>query len=141
MLRKLDRESQRLDQVASRAGRPAALVNRLQLRLAAVGQRIVYAPAQHLQAQQTRLLASQAALRNATHQSVERQRSRLAQLGVRLGALDPQLVLGRGYAWLQDDAGRPLTATAHMRTGQIVQARLSDGTADMQVQSVRRAQG
>ena len=141
VLRKLDRESQRLDQVASRAGRPAALINRLQLRLAAVGQRIVYAPAQHLQAQQTRLLVSQAALRNATHQSAERQRSRLAQLGVRLGALDPQLVLGRGYAWLQDDAGSPLTATAHMRTGQIVQARLSDGTADMQVQSVRRAQG
>ena len=136
VLRKLDRESQRLDQVASRAGRPAALVNRLQLRLAALGQRMVYAPGQHLQSQQTRLRASQAALRNATHQSAERQRSRLAQLGVRLGALDPQLVLGRGYAWLQDDAGSPLTATAHMRTGQIVQARLSDGTAEMQVQSV-----
>ena len=138
VLRKLDRESQRLDQVSSRAGRPVALVNRLQLRLAAVGQRMVYAPAQHLQAQQTRLLASQAALRNAAHQSAERQRSRLAQLSVRHGALDPQLVLGRGYAWLQDDAGRPLTATAHMRTGQIVQARLSDGTADMQVRSVQR---
>ena len=141
VLRKLDRESQRLDQVSSRAGRPVALVNRLQLRLAAVGQRMVYAPAQHLQAQQTRLLASQAALRNAEHQSAERQRSRLAQLSVRHGALDPQLVLGRGYAWLEDDAGRPLTATAHMRTGQIVQARLSDGTADMQVRSVQRAQG
>ncbi len=141
VLRKLDRESQRLDQVSSRAGRPVALVNRLQLRLAAVGQRMVYAPAQHLQAQQTRLLASQAALRNAAHQSAERQRSRLAQLSVRHGALDPQLVLGRGYAWLEDDAGRPLTATAHMRTGQIVQARLSDGTADMQVRSVQRAQG
>ena len=138
VLRKLDRESQRLDQVSSRAGRPVALVNRLQLRLAAVGQRMVYAPAQHLQAQQTRLLASQAALRNAAHQSAERQRSRLAQLSVRHGALDPQLVLGRGYAWLEDDAGRPLTATAHMRTGQIVQARLSDGTADMQVRSVQR---
>ena len=138
VLRKLDRESQRLDQVASRAGRPVALVSRLQLRLAAVGQRIVYAPAQHLKAQQTHLLASQAALRNAAHQSAERQRSRLAQLSVRHGALDPQLVLGRGYAWLEDDAGRPLTATAHMRTGQIVQARLSDGTADMQVRSVQR---
>ena len=141
VLRKLDRESQRLDQVSSRAGRPVALVSRLQLRLAAVGQRMVYAPTQHLQAQQTRLLASQAALRNAAHQSAERQRSRLAQLSVRHGALDPQLVLGRGYAWLEDDAGRPLTATAQMRTGQIVQARLSDGTADMQVQSVQRAQG
>jgi exodeoxyribonuclease VII large subunit len=138
-LRTLDRESQRLDQVASRAGRPAALVNRLQLRLASVGQRMVYAPAQHLQAQQTRLLASQAALRNAAHQSAERQRSRLAQLGVRLGALDPQLVLGRGYAWLQDAAGRPLTGTAQMQTGQLVQARLSDGTADLQVQAIRRS--
>jgi exodeoxyribonuclease VII large subunit len=92
-----------------------------------------------LQAQQTRLLASQAALRNAAHQSAERQRSRLAQLGVRLGALDPQLVLGRGYAWLQDAAGRPLTGTAQMQTGQRVQARLSDGTADLQVQAIRRS--
>jgi len=138
VLRKLDRESQRLDQVASRAGRPAALVSRLQLRLAAAGQRMAYAPGQHLQAQKTRLLAGQAALRNAAHQSAQGERSRLAQLGVRLGALDPQLVLGRGYAWLEDDAGRPLMGTAHMQTGQQVLARLSDGTAQMQVQTVQR---
>jgi exodeoxyribonuclease VII large subunit len=137
VLRKLDRESQRLDQVVSRAGRPAALVSRLQLRLASVGQRMAYAPGQQLQAQRTRLLASQAALRNGAHQSAEHQRSRLAQLGVRLGALDPQLVLGRGYAWLQDEAGQPLTGAAQMQTGQQVQARLSDGTADMQVQALR----
>ena len=139
VLRTLDRESQRLDQVASRAGRPAALVHRLQLRLASFGQRMAYAPSQHLQSQQTRLLAGQAALRNAAHQSAERQRSRLAQLGVRLAALDPQIVLARGYAWLQDDAGRPLTGTAQMQTGQRVQARLSDGTADLQVQAIRRS--
>ena len=137
VLRKLDREAQRLDQVASRAGRPAALVNRLQLRLAAVGQRMAYAPAQQLQAQQTRLLSGQAALRNTAHQSAQSERSRLDQLGVRLGALDPQLVLGRGYAWLQDDAGRPLMGTAHMQTGQQVLARMADGTAQMQVQSVQ----
>ena len=138
VLRTLDRESQRLDQVASRTGRPAALVHRLQLRLASVGQRMAYAPGQHLQSQQTRLLAGQAALRNAAHQSAERQRSRLAQLGVRLAALDPQIVLARGYAWLQDDTGQPLTGTAQMQTGQRVQARLSDGTADLQVQAIRR---
>lgn len=137
-LRMLDRQSQRLDQVASRAGRPAALLHRLQLRLASLGQRMAYAQGQHLQAQQTRLLAGQAALRNTAHQSAERQLSRLAQWGVRLAALDPQIVLGRGYAWLQDDAGRPLTGTAHMQTGQRVQARLSDGTADLQVQAIRR---
>jgi hypothetical protein len=39
----------------------------LQLRLAAVGQRMAYAPAQQLQAQQTRLLGAQAALRNAAN--------------------------------------------------------------------------
>ena len=141
VLRTLDRESQRLDQVASRAGRPAALVSRLQLRLSSVGQRMAYAPTQHLQIQQTRMLASQAKLRNAVHQSAERQRSRLAQLGVRLGALDPQLVLGRGYAWLEDETGRPLTETAQMQIGQHVQARLSDGTADLQVQTLWPGQG
>ncbi len=140
LVRKLDRESQRLDQMASRAGRPAALLGRLQLRLAGLGQRMAYAPAQQFQAQQTRLLASQSGLRNAVNKRAQGQRSRLEHLGVRLGAMDPQLVLGRGYAWLQDDAGRPLTGTAQMQTGQRVQARLSDGTADMQVQAIRRAQ-
>ena len=140
-LRALDRQSQRLDQVASRAGRPAALVSRLHLGLSSVGQRMAYAPTQHLQAQQTRMLASQSKLRNAAQQSAERQRSRLAQLGVRLGALDPQLVLGRGYAWLQDETGQALTGTAQMQIGQRVQARLSDGTADLQVQTLRPGQG
>jgi exodeoxyribonuclease VII large subunit len=141
VLRTLDRESQRLDQVASRAGRPAALVSRLQLRLSSVGQRMVYAPTQHLQIQQTRMLASQAKLRNAVHQSAERQRSRLAQLGVRLGALDPQLVLGRGYARLQDETGQAITGTTQMQIGQRVQARLSDGTADLLVQTLRSGPG
>jgi len=141
VLRTLDRESQRLDQVASRAGRPAALVSRLQLRLSSVGQRMAYAPIQHLQVQQTRMLASQAKLHNALHQSAERQRSRLAQLGVRLGALDPQLVLGRGYAWLQDETGQALTGTTQMQIGQRVQARLSDGTADLLVQTLRSGPG
>jgi exodeoxyribonuclease VII large subunit len=125
--------------MASRAGRPAALLGRLQLRLAGLGQRMAYAPAQQFQAQQTRLLARQSGLRTAANQSAQGQRSRLEHLGVRLGALDPQLVLGRGYAWLQDDAGLPLTGIAHMQTGQRVQARLSDGTADMQVQAIQCA--
>ena len=138
-LRTLDRQAQRLDQVASRAGRPAALLGRLQLRLAGLGQRMAYAPMQHVQAQQTRLLASQTGLRHGVQRNVEKHASKLAQLGLRLGALDPQLVLGRGYAWLQDDAGRPLTTIAQMQTGQGVQARLSDGTADLQVQALKPA--
>lgn len=137
MLRKLDRESQRLDQVSNRAARPAALLNRLQLRLSVLAQRMAFAPIQHLQTQRSHLQARQAALRNASHKSAQRQRSLLEQLGVRLAVLDPQLVLGRGYAWLQDDAGRPLTGTAQMQVGQRLQARLSDGTAEMQVQTLK----
>jgi exodeoxyribonuclease VII large subunit len=102
---------------------------------------MAYAPAQHLQVQQTRMLASQAKLRNAVHQSAERQRSRLAQLGVRLSALDPQLVLGRGYAWLEDETGQALTGTTQMQIGQRVQASLSDGRADLLVQTLRPGQG
>jgi exodeoxyribonuclease VII large subunit len=137
MLRKLERESQRLDQVSNRAARPAALLNRLQLRLSVFAQRMAFAPVQHLQAQRSHLQARQATLRNASHKSAQRQRSLLEQLGVRLAVLDPQLVLERGYAWLQDDAGRPLTGTAQMQVGQRLQARLSDGTADMQVQTLK----
>ncbi len=139
--RALDRQSQRLDQVTSRAGRPAALVSRMHLRLSNLGQRMAYGPLRHLQAQQTRMLAHQTQLQHGAHQRIERQRSRLAQLGVRLGALDPQLVLGRGYAWLQDATGRPLTGTTQMQIGQRIQAHLSDGTADLQVQTLRPGQG
>ena len=135
--RKLDREAQRLDQVAGRAARPAALLGRLQVRLAGLGQRMAFAPMQHLQAQQTRVLTNQTALRNSARRMVESQRSKLAQWDVRLSALDPDLVLGRGYAWLHDEAGRPLTRTAQMQAGQRVQAKLSDGSADMQVQALR----
>ena len=137
MLRKLERESQRLDQVSNRAARPAALLSRLHLRLSVFAQRMAFAPVQHLQAQRSHLQARQAALRNASHKSAQRQRSLLEQLGVRLAVLDPQLVLGRGYAWLQDDAGRPITGTGQMQVGQRLQARLSDGTADMQVQTLK----
>ena len=136
-MRSLERQSQRLDQVAQQLGRPAALVSRLQLRLAAAEQRMAAAPTQHLQQQQTRLLGAQVALRNAVNQAAERQRSRLAQIGTRLSALDPVLVLGRGYAWLQDGEGRALTRAAQLHAGQQISARLADGAADLQVKAVQ----
>ena len=45
--------------------------------------------------------------------------------------LDPQHVLARGYAWLQDEAGQPITSVARLQVGQNVEARLADGAAEL----------
>ena len=62
---------------------------------------------------------------------------RLERAALRLAALDPQRVLERGYAWLQDAEGRPLTRAAQVRPGQGVAATLADGPIDMTVVRAR----
>jgi exodeoxyribonuclease VII large subunit len=54
---------------------------------------------------------------------------------VRLGLLDPTLVLHRGYAWLALEDGRTMTSIEQARAGQAVRATLSDGTVDLTVAS------
>ena len=41
-------------------------------------------------------------------------------------ALDPRQVLERGYAWLEDEQGRPVTRAADTRPGQALAATLAD---------------
>jgi exodeoxyribonuclease VII large subunit len=47
--------------------------------------------------------------------------------------LDPSLVLKRGYAWLSNKQGVPVTQVKQLDVGQVVQATLGDGEADMSV--------
>jgi len=54
---------------------------------------------------------------------------------LRLGLLDPSLVLKRGYAWLTLDDGHTLTSAAQAKAGQRVRATLTDGTVDLIVSS------
>ena len=52
---------------------------------------------------------------------------------LRLGLLDPKLVLERGYAWLTDTEGHAVTRAASTRTGQALTATLADGEVDLTV--------
>ena len=134
--RLLDRRAQALDMATARLGRPSATLARRQLALAGAGQRLSHALPQRLQARAVALQRAQAALAVAAQRSLQAQTHRVASLELRLGLLDPRLVLARGYAWLTDTQGQALTQVAQLHPGQAVQATLADGTAALQVQSV-----
>ncbi len=153
--RRLDTEAQRADRLATRLGRPSGAVAAEQLRLARQAQRLQHASAGRLQHERARLqgLAERLPrgvapplataqlrldhlvlrLRPAVQRPLDAARERLERAELRLALLDPRLVLERGYAWLQDDAGHPVTRAAQAQVGQAVSATLADGRIDMTV--------
>ena len=66
---------------------------------------------------------------------LSRRQDRLARAELRLGLLDPTLVLQRGYAWLSTAEGHTITSVQQTRPGQSVRATLADGTVDLTVSS------
>ena len=115
LTRMLDRQSQRLDLASVRIGKPSGVVSGLRHRLDSAHQR----------------------LEHAVHRNLEQRRHRIQTAELRLGLLDPTLVLSRGYAWLTDERGVALTRVNQLHSGQSVGARLADGSAELTVQSVR----
>ena len=113
--RMLDRQSQRLDMAAVRIGKPSGVVSGLRHRLDSAHQR----------------------LEHAVHRNLEQRRHRVQTAELRLGLLDPTLVLSRGYAWLTDELGVALSRVNQLHPGQSVGARLADGSVELTVQSVR----
>jgi exodeoxyribonuclease VII large subunit len=134
--RQLDRESQRLDVVATRLGRPS---NRL------ASQRLRLSAAEHqLQASIRAVLARRAqhlayldpCLPHAVQLALQSQSQRVSSAQIKLELLDPHLVLQRGYAWLQDAQGQAVNSCKQVRVGQAVTATLVDGTVDLTVASL-----
>ncbi len=159
--RRLDAEAQRLDWVAARLGRPSHAVAGERRRLDGLQARLRHAQTLRQEREQVRLSrlaerlprcvpAPLAAERQRLGRLAERlpaaladQRSaegaRLEQAAIRLTALDPCRVLERGYAWLEDASGRPVTRAAQAEPGQTLAATLADGTLDMTVLARRSA--
>lgn len=153
--RRLDAEAQRLDVAQTRLGRPSArlagerrLIDRqiqrlghaARLRLereraalARQGERLARVPAPWLMREGERLERAAARLPTAAERTVAAARERLERAALRLAALDPQRVLERGYAWLEDENGHPVTRAAAARTGQALSATLADGKVDLAV--------
>lgn len=136
LLRVLEREVQRLDRQALRLSKPGALVAGQAHRLAGLEHRLAATlPAQLQRARQLPALLAERLQRAVAH-ARQREGARLDAAAGRLGALDPARVLQRGYAWVEDAAGRPVVSAAGLQAGQRVQAVWADGRAHAEVLDV-----
>lgn len=129
----VDRQAQRLDLAATRLGRPSSLANRESLKLQALEQQTQHAMRVAIQAMQTRVDQLQRAFETAYIQYLKRQHERMDRADLRLGLLDPTLVLQRGYAWLTLEEGGTITRVEQVHPGDRVLATLANGMVDLRV--------
>ena len=131
--RKLDTGTQRLDQAASRMGRPSGLVARQQMLIERHAQRLRYSMKSALEKKALNLTAMQRDLPQLIAYAADKARQRLHRSELRLQLLDPKLVLQRGYAWLSDAQGHAITSATQAMPGQALRATLADGEVDLTV--------
>ncbi|MGI9134116.1 MAG: exodeoxyribonuclease VII large subunit [Rhodoferax sp.] len=131
--RRLDQEAQRLELAGSRIGRPSARVGHQSQYLIAMQQRMQHALRTALQRHRHDLGQSQRDLSLVMTANLRRLRERTERARLRLGLLDPSLVLKRGYAWLADAQGHAVYSAALIQPGQPLQATLADGVVDLTV--------
>jgi exodeoxyribonuclease VII large subunit len=131
--RHLDRQHQRLDTAVARLGRPSAKLAGQQLRLSACAQRLQGGTRHSLQTRGQQLERLVAQLPVALNRGLQVFAQRQERASLRLGLLDPHLVLERGYAWLSDVQGNAVTRTSQTHPGQALSATLMDGTVELTV--------
>jgi len=135
--RQLQSHNQRLDWAASRVSRPSHLVTRQHARLSGLGQGLNHAVRSALQHERLRLQSLASDFPREVESSLRRGNQRLERAQLRLELLDPKLVLRRGYAWLADLQGQPITSPEHTHEGQPVRATLAGGEVDLTVTARR----
>jgi exodeoxyribonuclease VII large subunit len=133
VLRCADREAQNVDRLAARLGRPSGHTSRQILRLSGLSQRLEFGLRTQAQAVRNRLERSSLALPRAAQLALRDPREALERLGQRLHAVDPQRILQRGYAWVVQEDGLPVTSALQAQAGQQWTATLADGTVDLRV--------
>ncbi len=134
--RVIDGQTQLLDRAMLRLMRPADGVRRHAQRLEMLQHRLAGRVMQSLPRQRQRCAELSARFGRALRVSLVSRQQRLSSLEGRLTALDPRQVLSRGYAWLSDESGVPLTSAKALAVGQQVQAELADGKVVATLSSV-----
>jgi exodeoxyribonuclease VII large subunit len=127
----VDQQYQRLDLTASRLGRPSSLLSQQRLRLASLAQRLQISNLYMLKQSDLELQRLQVTLPEIFQRELTVKGNRLQRAELRLGLLDPTLILQRGYAWLNSSKGETITSVKQTVGGQLVRATLADGTVDL----------
>ncbi len=133
VIRRLDAESQRLDKAAARLGRPSSLAAGQRVTLVSCARRLRLAARSVLQRQQRDWQDLAGQLPAARQRALERVGQRLERSALRLGLLDPALVLQRGYAWITDGHGRAVTSPAQVQVDDALRATVAHGRIDLRV--------
>lgn len=130
--RQLEATWLRLDRTVATVSRPSHVVLMHKTQLADLTQRLRYGAQTEMRhhAQAMDVLGD---LAGRVGSALDLHQRRLEQAQLRLQLLDPRLVLQRGYAWLADMHGQPLTRALALHPGQAVRATLADGEVDLTV--------
>jgi exodeoxyribonuclease VII large subunit len=136
-VRHVDRQSQRLDVAAARVGRPSTVAHKRRLELASLGQALGHAVRAAHRGHQTQLSLQAQALPRAMGAALQSAHRRLSDMELRLAPLNPAHVLNRGFAWIADESGTPVTRVKQAIAGHTVIATLADGAVEMTVQGQR----
>ncbi len=131
--RRLDGQAQSLDRLALQLTRPGQAVSRAQQQLQALAHRRERGLARAIEALAAPPRRLREQLQRAATARLHAERSRLAALGGRLGALDPTRVLARGYAFVLDEQQRAVTSAHAVSAGQPLALRWHDGQASVRV--------
>lgn len=125
--RATDAQHQRLDTLSARLGRPSALASRQRMRLEMLAQSMRHRVTMNVLHSKEALDRDNTGLQRALQQRLTASHQDLGNLASRLHALNPSQVLQRGYAWISDGRGRPLTRAASASSGQALSIHLADG--------------
>ena len=134
--RSLQQQAQRVDSLAQRLGRPGRALWGQADRLTSLQQRMQAALLRRRSLHALEPAQRAQRLDQALRQPLQRAALRLDAAQQRLQALDPARVLQRGYAWVEDDAGRAVVSVQQLQAGQVVRAVWADGRATAQVKDV-----
>ncbi|UYG08277.1 exodeoxyribonuclease VII large subunit [Halomonas sp. M4R1S46] len=153
---RLDTEAQRLDHLRARLRHPGEvlgyrrrqleqlegrLARAMRTRLEAARQRehqlrqrlALRSPATLVAQAERRLTLAHQRLHQAMPRELSRHRERLTALARELQAVSPLAVLGRGYAILENEAGRVIRRAADTAPGERLEARLGEGRLALEV--------
>jgi len=95
--------------------------------------RRLLSPLQQIRHKRDTLIQLQSRLKTAGTTQLQQQQQRLIQLGQNLQHLNPQAVLERGYAYVQNANGELISSNKQLKTGQRVALSFKDGKADAEI--------
>jgi len=136
-----ERAAQRLDLLGARFAHAMSTLGPQRQRLELLDLRARAALSRRLQAAPLALAHAVRHWQRAAAAATERQRARVAALGDRLALLDPQQVLSRGYALIENEAGRVVLAPAQLHAGERLTVSLAQGQAELVARDVRPLDG